>query len=250
MKRSEINDIMRAGVRFLEQMNFFLPRFAFWSPEEWQHKGMESKGIVDSLLGWDITDFGGGEFDRTGLFLFTIRNGNLHELTKQNGKNYAEKVLIVLQGQVTPTHFHTQKMEDIINRGGGDLAVQVWNATSSDELADNDVCVSVDGVMQTAPAGGVVVLHPGESVSLPQRLYHSFWGQGTGGTVLVGEVSRVNDDRVDNHFFKPTGRFPSIEEDVPPLYLLGSDYPAYYRFCGQPAADQEPERAQVRNGGL
>jgi D-lyxose ketol-isomerase len=230
VKRSEINDIMRAGVRFLEQMNFFLPRFAFWSPEEWQHKGMESKGIVDSQLGWDITDFGSGAFDQVGLFLFTIRNGNLHELTKQNGKNYAEKVLIVLQGQVTPTHF--------------------WNATSSDELADNDVCVSVDGVTQTTPAGGMVVLHPGESVSLPPRLYHSFWGQGTGGTVLVGEVSRVNDDRVDNHFFKPTGRFPSIEEDVPPLYLLGSDYPAYYRFCAQTAADQGPERAQVRDGGL
>ena len=68
-----------------------------------------------------------------------------------------------------------------------------------------------------------------ESVCLPQRLYHKFWGQEGNGTVLVGEVNRVNDDRVDNHFFEPVGRFPTVEEDESPLHLLMGDYGRYYR---------------------
>jgi len=84
------------------------------------------------------------------------------------------------------------------------------------------------GLTRTA-AGDTVTLRPGESISLPQRLYHRFWGEKGKGTVLVGEVSRVNDDRVDNRFHDPVGRFPDIEEDEPPLHLLYGDYPKYYR---------------------
>ena len=53
--------------------------------------------------------------------MFTIRNGTFEGLKKENGKTYAEKVLITRENQVTLTHFHYQKMEDIINRGGRDL---------------------------------------------------------------------------------------------------------------------------------
>ena len=56
-------------------------------------------------------------------------------------------------------------------------------------------------------AGDVVELGPGESITLTPYLYHEFWG--TGGRVLVGEVSLVNDDAGDNRFYKPVGRFPS-----------------------------------------
>ena len=76
MKRSEINKLMRESVEFLDQMNFKLPPFAFWSPEEWAAKGHEFDEIRDNMLGWDITDFGSGDFNHTGLFLFTLRNGN------------------------------------------------------------------------------------------------------------------------------------------------------------------------------
>ena len=88
--------------------------------------------------------------------------------------------------------------------------------------------VSADGVRVTVPAGDTITLRPGDSVCLPQRNYHRFWGLEGKGTVLVGEVSRVNDDRVDNHFLDPVGRFPAIEEDVEPLYLLYNDYAKYY----------------------
>ena len=82
MKRSEINTIMRESLDFMKRMNFFLPPFASWIPEEWKKKGPECSEIIEQQLGWDITDFGSGDFYSTGLFLFTIRNGTLEELKK------------------------------------------------------------------------------------------------------------------------------------------------------------------------
>lgn len=229
MKRSQINRIMRDSLRFLGKMNFLLPPFATWTPEQWRRKGPECREIVLQQLGWDITDFGSGDFAKVGLFLFTIRNGIFSELKSTRGKDYAEKIMIVQPGQVTPTHFHHHKMEDIINRGGGDLVIQLWKSTLADGLAKPNVTVSVDGVQTTVYTGGKIKLSPGESVCLPPRLYHKFWGAGA--TTLVGEVSRVNDDRVDNHFHQPVGRFPVIEEDEAPMHLLYNEYAKYYRYA-------------------
>jgi D-lyxose ketol-isomerase len=142
------------------------------------------------------------------------------------GKLYAEKIMVVEEGQVTPMHFHWNKMEDIINRGGGYLLVQLYNATADEQLDEkNKVLTSIDGLRRSLMPGETVRLAPGESISLQQRCYHKFWGQGR---VLVGEVSLVNDDQKDNRFYEPIGRFPEIEEDVPPLYLLCNDYARYY----------------------
>ena len=219
MKRSEINTIIRRAEAFLREHRFHLPPFAWWTPEDWQRRGPECAEIIEQQLGWDITDFGSGDFEKTGLFLFTLRNG---DPANPLGKSYAEKLMIAGPGQVTPTHFHHQKMEDIINRGGGDLVIRLWNALPDDELADTPVTVSVDGIRRTLPAGEALTLAPGESICLPQRLYHTF--QGGHAPVLIGEVSRVNDDRADNRFHAPVGRFPQIEEDEPPLHLLAQDY--------------------------
>jgi D-lyxose ketol-isomerase len=233
MKRSEINAIMSEAKSFLQEHRFHLPPFAFWSSTEWQIKGLECAEIVEQQLGWDITDFGSGDYDRKGLLMFTLRNGTFAELKKPLGKIYGEKLLIVKSGQVTPTHFHHQKMEDIINRGGGELVVQLWNSTPENGLEETEVTVSCDGERRRVSAGGTLTLRPGESVCLPQRLYHKFWGKEGKGSVLVGEVNRVNDDRIDNHFFEPVGRFPTVEEDESPLHLLMMDYDHYYRSSGK-----------------
>jgi hypothetical protein len=227
MKRSEINAIMSDADEFLRERSFYLPPFAYWSPEEWSTKGPEVREIVDNGLGWDITDFGQGDYPNLGLFLFTLRNGTPENLRSNRGKIYAEKIMIVDPDQVTPMHFHWAKTEDIINRGGGNLVVRLYNATDDEELAESPVSVSTDGVSRTVSAGDAIVLTPGESITLPPYLYHSFWG--TGSRVLVGEVSAVNDDQEDNRFHRPLGRFPDIEEDEPPLYLLVNDYADYYR---------------------
>ena len=123
-------------------------------------------------------------------------------------------------------HFHWNKMEDIINRGGGNLIVEVYNSTEDDELADTPVTVYCDGREFTVPAGTKLCLKPGESISLPPRQYHAFWGEKGSGKVLIGEVSMVNDDNTDNRFYEKQGRFPTIENDEAPLYLLCNEYPA------------------------
>jgi D-lyxose ketol-isomerase len=227
MKRSKINDIMRDAVAFLHSRSFYLPPFAYWAPADWATKGEEVREIVDRELGWDITDFGSGDYPRVGLFMFVIRNSDPAETRAIPGKVYAEKVLICDPGQVTPMHFHWRKVEDIINRGGGDLVIQLYNSTLDEGLASSDVVVNMDGVRRVVKAGDAVRLRPGDSISLPNRLYHKFWGDGQ--RVLVGEVSLANDDNVDNRFYETVGRFPDVEEDEPPLYLLCKDYARYYR---------------------
>lgn len=228
MKRSEINEIMRDADAFIRERRFYLPPFAYWTPEDWAAKGEEVREIVDRQLGWDITDFGRDDYKKIGLFIFTIRNGTLENLKRGEGKAYAEKIMIVDVDQITPMHFHWNKTEDIINRGGGRLVIQLYNSTEDEGLADTDVTVSIDAVKRTVKAGDTVVLSPGESITLPSGLYHKFWGAES--RVLVGEVSLVNDDNTDNRFYEPVGRFPEIEEDGPPLYLLVNDYPKYYQL--------------------
>ncbi|HOJ11172.1 MAG TPA: D-lyxose/D-mannose family sugar isomerase [Clostridiales bacterium] len=226
MKRSELNIIMQDAISFMETMNFKLPPFAYWSPDEWRNRGMEYDEIRDNMLGWDITDFGSGNFRKTGLFLFTIRNGNSN--SDKYSKPYAEKIMIVEEEQVTPFHFHWNKMEDIINRGGGNLLIQLYNPTKDGKFSNEQVRVSVDGRNYYVDAGSIIRITPGESISLPLRQYHKFWGEKGAGKVLVGEVSKVNDDRTDNRFYEDIGRFPEIEEDEPPLYLLCNEYPPAY----------------------
>ena len=221
MKRSEINKLMRENIEFIKEMKFNLPPFAYFTPEEWENKGHEYDEIRENMLGWDVTDYGHGVFEKIGLFLFTIRNGNINK----PGKTYAEKLLISDEDQYSPMHFHHNKMEDIINRGGGNLIVEVYNATDDDQLADTDVTVNIDGHIETVPAGTKIRLTPGESITLPQRQYHAFWAEKGYGKVLIGEVSMVNDDNVDNRFYEKQGRFPEIENDEAPLYLLCNEYP-------------------------
>jgi D-lyxose ketol-isomerase len=225
MKRSEVNTIMRDAIAFAQKHQFYLPPFAYWTVKDWAGKGDEVREVVEHQLGWDITDFGQGDYARIGLFIFTIRNGTMAELHKGHGKVYAEKLLIVDPQQVTPMHFHWSKSEDIINRGGGNLVIQLYQSTADEKLSSADVTVSTDGVRRTVKAGGTLTLTPGESITLIGGMYHKFWGDG--GRVLVGEVSSVNDDDTDNRFYEPVGRFPDIEEDEPPLYLLVKDYPKY-----------------------
>lgn len=220
MKRSEINRLIIDAISFFEGMNFSLPPWAKWSADTWNAQKDYCSEIFDNQLGWDLTDFGSGSFSTTGLLLFTLRNGNPHK----GMKSYAEKIMVVDENQLTPVHFHWSKMEDIINRGGGNLMIRLYASTQEEELSKEDFEVSMDGIMRNCAPGEIVVLHPGESITLTPGLYHSFHGEPGKGKVLVGEVSAVNDDHSDNRFFEKMGRFPEIEEDEAMNYFLVSDY--------------------------
>ena len=224
MKRSEINRLIAAAKEFFAQHHFLLPPFAYWTAHDWQMRGPEADEIRLNKLGWDLTDFGSGNFSRSGLVLFTIRNGNLKDPTSV--KTYSEKIMLVEENQVTPFHFHWQKTEDIINRGGGDLVVDLYQSDKHERFTSESIRVRCDGVLRTVKAGGSVVLKPGESITLVPRLYHKLYGQPGTGRVLVGEVSSVNDDDGDNRFADPVGRLPQIEEDAAPIHFLCHEYPA------------------------
>ena len=228
MKRSEINKVMRDAVAFLKEQNFFLPQFAYWTVEDWKTKHSEINEIIDNQLGWDITDFGRGDFYNYGLILFTIRNGKFKD-TSQNAKPYCEKVMIVEEEQYTPMHRHYNKKEDIINRGGGILQVETYKSSENDGLAKAPLTVSIDGVKKTIQPGELIELEPGDSIYLPTDMEHKFWGKKGHGKVLIGEVSTVNDDYSDNKYYEEVKRFSDIEEDEKPLYLLYDDYDKYLK---------------------
>ena len=222
MKRSEVNAIIKEAIEFFSLMKFKLPPYAFYSIEDWKAKRSEIQEILDLNLGWDITDFGSGNFAGMGLVLFTLRNGILNDT--RYTKPYAEKIMVVREKQVTPMHFHWHKMEDIINRGGGNLLIELHNSTTDNKLADTEIEVVLDGHLKYLKAGSIVRLEPGDSICLAQGLYHTFWSEEGKGNVLVGEVSMINDDSTDNCFLHSVGRFASINEDVKPSNLLAADY--------------------------
>jgi len=230
MKRSEVNDIIREADQFMRSFGILLPPFAYYSVDDMRRRRAEIDPIVEARLGWDVTDYGAGDFDKMGLFLFTLRNGSLEDLKRGMGMCYAEKIMISRKDQLCPMHRHTVKTEDIINRGGARLAIKLYGSDpDGGRDPDGRVTVLSDGIARTVEGGDVLLLKPGESITLRPGDWHAFWGEG--GDTLVGEVSTVNDDRTDNIFSEPVGRFSDIEEDEYPLHLLVSDYENW--FTGQ-----------------
>ena len=219
MKRSEINAVIRATEEFIAHFKFLLPPMASWDVTEWERRDGQVEQIKRVGMGWDITDFGRGDFDNFGLVLFTLRNG----LMGQDSRPYAEKLLVSRDQQKTLLHYHKVKTEDIIVRGGAPLALQLFNLDSNGQ-PDRTLPVTfcMDEIKHEVAGGDVVVVHPGESITLTPYCAHEFWGHG--GTSLVGEVSSVNDDQSDNFFFSESSRFPTIEEDEEPYRLIVPDY--------------------------
>jgi D-lyxose ketol-isomerase len=221
VKRSDVNRIIGESDRFIRSFGYVLPPFAYWSPREM--RALRPQGIVSARLGWDITDYGQGKFDELGLFLFTVRNGRQEDLKRGSGMLYAEKIMISRRDQLSPMHRHWVKAEDIINRGGGRLVLELYMPDSKGQIdRETEVEVPSDGMLRRLPAGSHLALAPGESITLLPGVWHAFWGEDE--DVLVGEVSTVNDDLTDNLFRDPIGRFSDIEEDEPPVHLLVSDY--------------------------
>lgn len=225
MKRSKINAEIKHMEEMIQAKGFEIPPFCKWTPEDWETKGAEYDEIRECMLGWDITDYGLNDFDKVGFSLITIRNG-CRAMPDKYPKVYAEKLLLLKEGQYSPNHFHWYKTEDIINRGGGNVLIKVYNSLPDESIDyESDVTVHCDGRTFTVPAGSQIRLTPGESIHIQQYLYHDFTVEAGTGDVLLGEVSQCNDDNTDNRFNPPVGRFPEIEEDEKPYRLLCNEYP-------------------------
>ncbi len=226
MKRSRINDIIEESDEMIRSFGFRLPSFAYWSMDEFIANTPQAKALIDARCGWDITDYGAGKFDKMGLVLFTLRNGRLADLHRGGGMCYAEKLLISKQDQLSPMHTHVIKAEDIINRGGATLIVELFGSDDHGRFDETrGGVVMCDGIETPFDPGQKLKFEPGQSVTLMPGDWHAFWGEG--GDVLIGEVSTVNDDETDNIFRENIGRFSTIDEDTKPDHLLVSDYHQY-----------------------
>ena len=216
MKRSEINSVISEAKDLLEAYCWKLPPWAHWSMDDYQQNPELAAWLRRHQLGWDVTDFGSGKFFDRGLGLFCLRNGMQSD---PNSLPYAEKLLFVHEGQETPFHTHKVKMEDIINRGGGDLVIEFRR----EEGNTDPISVRCDGILHTLEPDEPLVLAPGQSVTIPRELYHRFYGKQGTGMVLGGEVSQVNDDGTDNYFWEPLPRFSEIDEDETPMHPLWNE---------------------------
>jgi len=134
MKRSDVNKIMSEADKYIQSFGFKLPPFAYWTPDEMMARKSEIQGIIDAGLGWDITDYGQGDFENLGLFLFTVRNGSQEDLNNGGGMCYAEKIMISRENQISPMHHHLAKAEDIINRGGATLLLKLHNSDENGNI--------------------------------------------------------------------------------------------------------------------
>lgn len=225
MKRSEINKAIKEAIELLEKNNFRLPSFAYFTMDEWKGHKDKLDTISRVMLGWDITDFGSGRFEEVGAVLFTLRNGDVKD--KSVGTPYAEKVIILKdeKEQQIPMHCHRVKTEDIINRGGGVMCIQLYGSDSDGNIdKSSDIEVYMDGIKHTFKAGEILEIEKGNSITLTPGLYHCFWAKKGTGDLIAGEVSSVNDDNIDNIFVEPADRFSEIEEDEDILHPLVNEY--------------------------
>lgn len=179
MKRSEINKVITEASLCFKQNGWSLPP----NPK------------------WDVTDFGLGNFDQSGLVLV-----NLAEEVE-----YCEKLMFAKKNQVTPSHSHKKKKEDIICRYGA-LLVQLWLEDPAIRLPQGTLTVKVNGELHTIQSGGQVKLMSGERVTIEAGVWHKFYPESH--QCIIGEVSTANDDLHDNFFSdKNIGRFSEIVED-------------------------------------
>ena len=223
MKRSEINLAIKKAKELLSENKFYLPEFSEWTIKDWKENNKESAMIVRNGLGWDITDFGLGRFYNIGATIFTIRNDRL--TPPRIGLTYAEKIIILEENQIIPMHFHFTKTEDIINRGNGVLCVKLFNCKEDESIdTESDVTVWCDGIQRKFSAGEEVDFLPGRSITISHGLYHSFWAKEGAGALIAGEVSALNDDKIDNRFAEPVSRFAQVVEDELADCVLCNEY--------------------------
>ena len=230
MKRSAVNRTIEIAKEVFSAVGFKLPPFASWTVEDWKIKGPEADEIRLCMLGWDVTDFGQGRFDQMGRTLLTLRNGSSKY---PSSKDYAEKLILDPENQKPPLHFHRHKMEDIINRGGGNIMIRLYQATADDQCSSESFTMQMDGVTRSVRPGDILRIQPGQSLCIPPRTYHQFWGEeGTGIKIggarytVSGEISRVCDDWNDNVWHEPCERFCRFEEDEPRKHYLVHEYPS------------------------
>ena len=142
MRRTDINSAIKWAEELAKEHHITLPCFANYAPDKAIFSEPHRANMKATMLGWDVTDFGTGDFSKVGAVLFTVRNGSVYD--SKIGTPYAEKYIFLKDGneQEIPLHYHVQKTEDIINRAGGVFCCQL---AIQDENGRPDAEIEVDG---------------------------------------------------------------------------------------------------------
>jgi D-lyxose ketol-isomerase len=224
MKRSQINAAIDVAQQALREHGVRLPPYAYWCPDDWRSAGPEYDRVRRNALGWAVTDFGQGDFDRIGITMFDVRNGTPER--PDEGTPYGEKIFVLKPGQRLPYHFHWKKTEDIISYHGGTLMIQLFNANEDETMNESSPGVAYfDGVRRAFAAGETFEIPHGGSVTITPKLYHRFWAKEGAGVLVGGEISTISVPKTDNRFGGNARRFVPIEEDEPKRWMLNIDYP-------------------------
>ena len=210
MLRSEINQIIKKSKSYFNKNNFFLPAWSNWPLNEWKKNINFAKIAHQSQIGWDITDFGKNNFHKEGAVLFSTK------MVKRYNKliTYSEKLLLLMPNQKIPFHFHKKKTEDIINRCNGVLEMGLYASDSHFKRKKDSFILNIDSIPNKIKPNEKIFLHPGQSITIKPYLCHYLKSSNKNKkTLIVGEVSSLNDDNTDNYFPDKNLRFTKIEED-------------------------------------
>jgi D-lyxose ketol-isomerase len=93
VKRSEINEIMAEADAMMRSFGFVLPPFAYWTPDEMKARRGAIDAIVSGRMGWDITDYGQGDFEAGPVPVHAEERAAFGP-AGGGGMCYAEKLLI------------------------------------------------------------------------------------------------------------------------------------------------------------
>ena len=207
MLRSKVNSHIKLSLNYLLKKNYNLPIWASWNFSKWKRNTKLAKKISTYQLSWDITDFGSDNFDKIGLTLFTLRNGTLSE---KNNIQYAEKLMVLKPNQAIPYHYHKRKIEDIINRYGGELELGLYHTNNDKKIINYEI----DSKTKHIKPFKKIKISEGQSIRLFPFCCHYFKSPLKNKKLLIiGEVSSVNNDNNDNFFPSNAPRFNKIVED-------------------------------------
>ena len=221
MKRSELNRYIAEADAFFAKNHFMLPPFAQWTPQEWETKGPEVNEIRDPATG----------LGRDGFRFGRLPPDRPHGLHATNGlspdgepsKVYAEKIIYVREGQVTPFHYHASRMVDTLTEAGREA--RWWfhfTFHPRRRTRGNPSLCFLRWSSVSCRRGRCGDAGSGQSVTLPPFLYHTFYA--VDGDALIGEVSSLNNDDTDNFFLDKLPRYPAVVEDEAPTRLLCTEY--------------------------
>ena len=126
MKRSRVNEIIREADAFIRSFGYVMPPFAYWTPDELQGAPAAPASSTPGSAGTSPTT-ARATSTSSACSCSPCATAAPPISPRGSGMLYAEKIMISRKDQLSPMHRHDVKAEDIINRGGGTLVLELFS---------------------------------------------------------------------------------------------------------------------------